>query len=116
MKLNIIFGIIICIIIFLLYRCTVGTSNSSTLKEWISAGALIVDVRTPEEFSAGNYKNSINVPVSDIEKKPDIFGDRNRSIIVYCRSGGRSGKAKKILEAHGYSKVLDAGAFSSMPD
>jgi len=110
-------GLVMCIIIFSLFRCGIGASNkNSTVKKWISEGALIVDVRTPEEFNAGNYKNSINVPLNDIEKNLEIFGDKNRTIIVYCRSGNRSGKAKKILEKHGYNKVLDAGAFSSMPD
>ena len=107
-------GLAICIIIILLFKYTIN--KNSTIKKWVSEGALIVDVRTPEEFNAGNYKNSINIPLDDIEKNIDLFGDKNNQIIVYCRSGNRSGKAKKILKKHGYDKVFNAGAFSKMPD
>jgi phage shock protein E len=112
-------GIAVWIIIFSLSACKgdmLNNNDSAAIKKWISDGALIVDVRTPEEFKAGNYKNSINIPVDEIENKLKIFGDKDRLIIVYCRSGNRSGKAKKILERHGYEKVLNAGAFSKMPD
>ena len=109
-------GIAICIIAFSLFGCaTAGSNDSSNIKKWVSAGALIVDVRTPEEFKAENYKNSINIPVTDIEKNIKLFGDKNRLIIVYCGSGKRSGQAKDILEKHGFNKVLDAGALPDMP-
>ena len=112
-------AIAVWIIIFLLSACKVDTLNSgdsSTIKKWILEGALIVDVRTPEEFKTSHYKDSINIPLGDMEKNMEIFGDKDRPIIVYCRSGSRSEKAKKILEEHGYIQVLNAGAFSKMPE
>ena len=118
-KFNKIYKTALWIFILSLSACKIDAlniSDSETIKKWIADGALIVDVRTPEEFNAGNYKNSINVPLSDIEKNMKIFGDKDRPIIVYCRSGRRSSNAKKILEAHGYTKVLNAGAFSKMPE
>ena len=110
-------GTWIGITVFSLLGCAIDTSNNSSIvKKWIHDGALIVDVRTPEEFNAGNYKNSINIPLSDIEKNIEVFGDKNRPIIVYCRSGRRSGEARRILEKHKYNKILNAGAFSNMPE
>lgn len=92
-----------------------GIAESSTVAEWINKGALVVDVRTPEEFNAGNYRGSINIPLAEIEKNINRFGDKNRLIVLYCRSGNRSGKAKLILEKHGYKNVLNGGGLSDMP-
>ena len=118
-KFNKIYRTALWIILFSLSACKgdeLNISDSATIKKWISDGALIVDVRTPEEFNAGNYKNSINLPVGDMEKNMEIFGDKDRRIIVYCRSGRRSSNAKKILKAHGYTKVINGGAFTEMPE
>lgn len=92
-----------------------GIADSSTVKDWISKGALIVDVRTQEEFNAGNYKASINIPLAELEKNISRFGDKERLIIVYCRSGNRSSQAKLILEKYGYKNVLNGGALVNMP-
>ena len=117
-KLNKISIIALLIIVFSLSSCKLDdlSSDSATIKEWISDGALIVDVRTPGEFEAGHYKNSINIPLNDMEKNLEILGDKSRPIIVHCRSGWRSIEAKKVLEKHGYEKVLNAGGLSNMPD
>lgn len=71
-------------------------------------GIQLVDVRTPEEYSEGHIKNSTNINFYD-----DDFGDqmskldKNKEIYIYCRSGGRSGKASKQLEKLGFTKVYD---------
>ncbi len=90
-------------------------ADSATLKKWISEKALIVDVRTTEEFAAGNYKGSINIPLAEVENNIKRFGNKDQKIIVYCRSGNRSGQAKKILEKHGYKNVLNGGGLVNMP-
>ncbi len=100
---------------FLQMGNTSPAADKKTVKEWIAGGALIVDVRTPQEFAAGNYKGSINIPLSDIEKNLNKFGDKERKIIVYCRTGNRSGHAKKILESNGFTNVLNGGGLSDMP-
>lgn len=92
-----------------------GIADSTTIKNWISKGALIVDVRTPEEFNSGNYKGSINIPLAELEKNINRFGDKEKLIVVYCRSGNRSGKAKLILEKYGYKNILNGGALADMP-
>lgn len=80
------------------------------LKEMISEGALLVDVRTPEEFAEGHVKNSINIPVGDVMNNLDQFADQS-SIIVYCRSGNRSEMAKSLLQASGIQNVVNAGTW-----
>ncbi len=90
-------------------------ADSETIRKYITQGALVVDVRTPEEFNAGHYKGSINIPLAELERNIKLFGDREKPIVVYCRTGNRSGKAKTILEKYGYKKVINGGGLSNMP-
>lgn len=91
-----------------------GIADPATVKKWISNGAFIIDVRTPQEFNAGNYKGSINIPLAELEKNINRFGNKDRLIIVYCRTGNRSGHAKMILEKYGYKNVLNGGSLGNM--
>ena len=60
----------------------------------VERGALLVDVRTPEEFAAGHVAGAINIPHLEVEARLVEFGaDHEREIVVYCRSGNRSGLA-----------------------
>ena len=83
--------------------------------EKIKSGALIVDVRTVSEYKDGHYPNALHIPVTEIENRLNEFGDKNRCIIVYCASGGRSGKAVLMLNKHGYKDVINAGGLSDIP-
>ena len=72
----------------------------------IDDGALLIDVRSRSEFEAGHIDNSINIEHDEIEKLAATIGeDKEREVVVYCRSGNRSGKAKKALEEQGYKNV-----------
>lgn len=80
-------------------------------------GALLLDVRSPEEFAAGHVDGAINVPHTEVAARmPEILalaeGDRGKPVVVYCRSGRRSGLAKDTLKEHGFSRVTNLGAMS----
>ena len=81
----------------------------------INSGALIVDVRTPEEFSQGHFPDAINIPHEQI-----VEGLRSRQVetsepvILYCRSGNRSGKALRALQADGYVSARNAGSLDNL--
>lgn len=80
----------------------------------VDRGALLVDVRTPEEFAAGHVEGAINVPHLDVESRLAEFGeDKDREIVLYCRSGNRSGLAQASLEKLGYSRVFNAGGYEA---
>ena len=70
---------------------------------------VIVDVREPEEYSSGHVKGAINLPLSKINKEMveanNIAG--NDRIIVYCRSGNRSGLVLNKLNSWGYKNVIN---------
>jgi len=79
----------------------------------VAAGARLVDVRTPEEFAAGHLPNAINVPVSELEGRLAELGPKEGALVVYCRSGARSSRAKRLLESAGFQSVLDLGAMGN---
>lgn len=88
--------------------------RASQISEKIKGGALIVDVRTPEEFASGAYPGAINIPLQIIADNLDKFGPKNRSIVVYCRSGSRSRTARVMLRRAGFSDVTDGGSLAEM--
>jgi rhodanese-related sulfurtransferase len=68
----------------------------------------LVDVRTSEEFLEGHLKNAQNICIasSDFEDKVKLL-DKNKPVYLYCKTGGRSANAAKILEEMGFTKVYD---------
>lgn len=109
--------IVIVAVLFIVYqlRNTSGMDQSK-LKEKIDAGALVVDVRTITEYNSGHFPNERNIPIDEVSRRVDEFGDKNQTIILYCASGGRSGSAKSFLESIGYKQVINAGGLSNMPN
>lgn len=91
------------------------TVSPRDVLERIKSGALVVDVRTPEEFAAGHLENAFNVPHTKIADNLAIFGaERGREIVLYCRSGRRSGLALAELTALGFTKVINGGAYKDL--
>jgi len=83
----------------------------------VEQGALLLDVRTPQEFAKGHIEGAVNIPhdrVADqIERIGELAGgDKGKPIVVYCRSGRRSGLAKHTLTEHGYGRVTNLGGMS----
>ena len=73
-----------------------------------------LDVRTTEEHKIKSIPDTDCIPVQEIEKRiVELDKYRDKKIIVYCRSGNRSGKAKIILQQLGYSNVINAGGLNA---
>jgi phage shock protein E len=83
-------------------------------KELVKKGALIIDVRSTQEFSSGHISKSVNISVDKISSQLHQLKDKNRTIITCCASGMRSGKAKSILLSKGYKEVYNGGGWSSL--
>ena len=76
---------------------------------------LVVDVRTPGEFTSGAFPDAINIPLDDIMVgKGELGDDLDREIVVYCATGARSAYARQVLSQRGFSNVVDGGGISSM--
>ncbi len=85
--------------------------SGTEAKELVQAGALIVDVRTPQEFAEGHIEGAVNVPVDVLESRLGELGT-SEQVVVYCRSGARSARAAKIVAESG-KKVYDLGPMSA---
>ncbi len=81
---------------------------------------VLLDVRTPEEYAAGNLPGSLLLPVA----AADVFGpqvatlipDKNATVFVYCRSGRRSQNAAEIMARMGYRAVYNIGGMNDVPE
>jgi len=71
-----------------------------------SPGTIVLDVRTPEEFASGHLASAVLLPVDKLGAKASaVLKDRNRAVVIYCHSGGRSDRAAKELQAQGFTNV-----------
>ena len=73
----------------------------------INKGAIVIDVRKPEEFQAGHIVNARNVELTKIESDPDpISKQKNKVFLTVCSNGASSGKAANALRKAGYQAVF----------
>ncbi len=85
----------------------------------IGQGAVVIDVRTADEFTSGHLPGATNIAVADVDGRlADIdklvAGDKAKPIVVYCAAGSRAAKAKKILDAAGYLRVVNGGGYDDL--
>lgn len=79
----------------------------------VEQGALLIDVRTPSEFNQGHLDGAANFPLDTINTAfSDI--DKQTPIVVYCRSGNRSGQAMSYLKKAGFTQVYNGGSLDEM--
>jgi phage shock protein E len=85
-------------------------SSGRTARELVARGAVLLDVRTPEEFRDEHVPGAVNVPLQELAARLGEVGPRDRTVVVYCRSGRRSAEATRLLEHAGFRHVHDMGA------
>lgn len=93
-----------------LFQKLFSSAPEVDIKSIIDEGAFLVDVRTPGEFATGNVKGSVNIPLDSVPNQLAKFKNK-KNIIVFCRSGARSGQAKTFLQQNGISNVINGGAW-----
>ena len=84
--------------------------KSEQIKDFMSRGAVIIDVRTRGEFNTGHIKNSKNIPLSSLNTEVKKIQKLNKPIITCCQSGMRSASAKSILKSNGV-EVINGGSW-----
>jgi phage shock protein E len=88
-----------------------GQLTGAEARKLVAAGAVLVDVRTAGEFAAGHIEGAVNVPVQELDARSNEL-PRDRALVVYCRSGNRSGTAARALKSAGFTDIHDLGAMS----
>ncbi|MBS1946514.1 MAG: rhodanese-like domain-containing protein [Bacteroidetes bacterium] len=79
----------------------------------ISEGAVVLDVRTKGEYAGGHVKNSVNIPLNELQGKLGKL-KKDKAIITCCASGMRSASAKNILKSNGFTDVHNGGSWMSV--
>ncbi len=105
------------VLLLILVGCgsTKDTINYVEAKEKIiNNGAILIDVRSKEEYDEKHIDGAISLPVDSIESNvSSVVSDKNSEIIVYCKSGVRSHEAYELLVGLGYKKVYDFGSMDN---
>ena len=76
-------------------------------------GAILVDVRTPQEYREGHIPGSKNVPLQQLDKISAVTDNKDAPMFVYCYSGARSRQATAILQHMGYANVNNIGGIAA---
>ena len=76
-------------------------------------GAVLLDVRTPQEYSEGHIPGSKNVPLQTLDKVRSVVENKDTELFVYCYSGARSRQATAMLQHMGYANVQNIGGITA---
>jgi phage shock protein E len=90
-----------------------GLGPQVNYRELVQNGAIIIDVRTKGEFQGGHIRNSINIPLSNLQGSLSKL-KKNKPVITCCASGSRSSSAKSILKSNGFESVHNGGSWISL--
>lgn len=86
--------------------------SAKTAGEYLRSGAVVIDVRSAGEFTAGHLAKAVNIPLSEIETViARKVKDKNQVLLLHCQSGMRSGVAMKKLKAMGYASTYNLGSY-----
>ena len=78
-----------------------------------AVGAVLLDVRTPQEYREGHIPGSQNMPLQQLDKVEEVTENKDTVLYVYCRSGARSRQAVSLLQAMGYTNVHNIGGIAA---
>ena len=76
-------------------------------------GAILLDVRTTQEYGGGHIPGSKNVPLQTIDKVVSVVENKDTMLYVYCQSGARSRQATSMLQGMGYTNVNNIGGIAA---
>lgn len=88
--------------------------TSTDYADLIKKGAVIVDVRTPQEYKSGHIKSAMNIPLQSLQNNLSKLKNKKTPVITCCASGSRSAMAKNILKNNGYTEVYNGGGWASL--
>lgn len=94
------------------FRKAEGGLSPEEAAALVRNGALVIDVRTPDEFNAGHLERAINIPLGEIESAvPNRIKDTRQVLLLHCLSGGRSAAAERKLRCLGYNNAFNLGSY-----
>jgi len=104
-------GLVIVAAFVLIQRA--GLASKETAQVAVSEGAMIIDVRSGQEFRSQHLPGAINIPLDGIrEQITSTVQDKGKPVLLHCLSGARSARARSILRQLGYTRVYNLGSFT----
>lgn len=95
----------------------VRTVAASEAQQIVEDGAVVIDVRTPEEFASGHVADARNIDVQADSFRAEVDElDREATYVLYCRSGARADAAGQLMREMGFTDVVNAGGFEDLAD
>ncbi len=85
--------------------------GGNKVKDALRRGAIVIDVRTPQEFDQGKVPESINIPVDKITANSERIKGMNRPVVFCCASGARSSNAATMMKQKGLKEVYNGGSW-----
>src|SRR5262245_2534040 len=79
----------------------------------VAQGARLIDVRSPDEYAGGHLPGAVNIPIQVLDRRLADVGPRDGELVLYCRSGHRSGRAAALLRANGFTRVHNLGPMTA---
>jgi len=92
-------------------RIPPGVVDGAAARQLVADGVKVVDVRTPAEFAAGHVPGAVNIPFDQMPARAAELGAPSTPVLVYCRSGRRSGVAAQTLKEKGFTRLWDLQAY-----
>jgi rhodanese-related sulfurtransferase len=92
-----------------------GVIGGAAAQQLLASGAVLVDVRTPSEYEAGHVPGARLIPYDQIAARAGELPAKDRPIVLYCRTGRRTGIAAATLAQLGYTAVYDMQGLSNWP-
>ncbi len=90
-----------------------GAKNLPNFRDLLDAGAVIIDVRSPQEYDNGHIRGSKNIPLNILKSRAGNIKTWDQAVITVCRSGARSAQAKSILKSQGI-EVYNGGGWQKL--
>jgi rhodanese-related sulfurtransferase len=84
------------------------------IKNALQKGAIVIDVRSAQEFDLGRVPESINIPVDRIAVNAERIRNMKRPVVFCCNSGHRSAEAVRIMKEKGLKEVYNGGSWESV--
>jgi rhodanese-related sulfurtransferase len=91
-----------------------GKKKQQKMLHALAHGAIVIDVRSATEFDQGHYPGSKNIPLQRIASQVDRIKSMNKTVILCCASGVRSGSAAAVLKQKGIS-CINGGSWLKIP-
>jgi rhodanese-related sulfurtransferase len=90
-----------------------GVVDGEVAHTLVTAGITVVDVRTPAEFASGHVPGAVNIPYDEMARRYGELGPPSTAVLIYCKTGRRSGLATTTLREKGFTQIYDLQSYDN---